>query len=273
MAAKVVVLPPEALSRQARGMATPPGALLFDLHQRELSIAEVNEGRRLARLGVVVAALAPATSSAADLFVEGMQAVLPPDPEAITAFIEHSLPSLRDPARREGDAIRRLRRVYGDVRDGLRSATVTLCLMQLIAERFERAVLLLVKPEGFVALGAFGEDFSGRSLAVATRGLRLAVEPTSALSRAVAERCVVRLPDAESQLPLALAACLGPLEGRAAFVFPVRGSEDVIALVYADAREAGGLAAEVELLELAASQVGVALENELLRAKISRRPL
>ena len=272
LGANVLVFSPDSLTRQSRSTATPPAALLFDVRGRELSAAEMNEARRLARLGVVVAAVAPSTASAAGLFVEGMQAVLPPDPEAVSAFVEHSVRSLRDPARREGAAIRRLRRVYDDVRDGLRSATVTLHLMQLIAERFERAILLLVKPEGFVALGAFGEDFAGGSLASATRSMRLGSEPNSALSRAVDERRVVRLPDPDSQLPLALSACLGPLEGRSAFVFPVRGSEEVIALVYADSRESVGLSDEVELLELAASQVGVALENELLRAKIACPP-
>jgi GAF domain-containing protein len=270
LGANVVALPPESLARRARSGSSIPGVLLFDLGSRDLSLAEIEEARRLAKNGVVVAALAATNADAAELFTDGMQAVLPASPEAISAFVSHSVPSLRDLARREGAAVRRLRRVYDDLRDGFRSTTVTLHLMQLIAERFERAVLFLVRKGDCVALGAFGDDASGNPLATSTRGLRLSIETDDAVALAVGGRRVVRLPDSDVTLPASLAVHLGSLAGRSAFVFPVTGTEQVIAVVYADSSESGGLGEEVELLELAASQVGVALENELLRAKISR---
>ena len=66
----------------------------------------------------------------------------------------------------------RLRRVFGDLRSGLISATVALNLMHIISESVERAVLFLVKRDQLVALGAFGTDSNGKPLAELTRGLQ-----------------------------------------------------------------------------------------------------
>ena len=76
-----------------------------------------------------------------------------------------------------GAGVARLRRVFGDLRSGLISATVALNLMHIISESVERAVLFLVKRDHLVALGAFGTDPSGRPLAEVTRGLKRRPRP------------------------------------------------------------------------------------------------
>ena len=271
---RLACVSPETLARRV-GSVEPPGVLMFDLRNRELSFEESSQARRLARSNVLVAAVAERSANQAELFAAGMQAVLPPENDELTAFVEHSAASLRDPGRREGAAVRRLRRVYDDLREGLRSATVTLHLMQLIAESFERAVLFLVKEEELVALGAFGFDVEGRPLATATRGLRFKVSAGAAMAQAVEHRRVVRLGvdaiDDGQALHPSLGRLVKPPHGGESVVFPVSGAERVIAVVYADSSESRGLSREIELLELASSQVGIALENELLRARMSRR--
>ena len=51
-------------------------------------------------------------------------------------------------------------------------------------------------------------------------------------------------------------------------VFPVLGSERVISVVYTDNGSSSRAIEDIELLELATAQVGVAFENELLRRQI-----
>ena len=51
-------------------------------------------------------------------------------------------------------------------------------------------------------------------------------------------------------------------------VFPVLGSERVISVVYTDNGSSNRAIEDIELLELATAQVGVAFENELLRRQI-----
>ena len=53
-------------------------------------------------------------------------------------------------------------------------------------------------------------------------------------------------------------------------VFPVAGTERVIAVVYADNGEIDRKLQDLDLLEVAAAQVGIAFENELLRRQLGR---
>jgi hypothetical protein len=53
-------------------------------------------------------------------------------------------------------------------------------------------------------------------------------------------------------------------------VFPVLGSEQVNSLVYTDNGQVSREIEEIEILELAAAQVGVAFENEMLRRRMDR---
>lgn len=165
-------------------------------------------------------------------------------------------------------SVRRLQRMLGELRSGLASATVALNLMQIISESFERAVLLLVKRERMSVLGAFGTAADGRPLANAVR--RLEIAPSGALLTCLATSQVQTTRFAEADLPGGLAASLGPPASDRIVVLPVSGTERVIALVYADNGDVERAPKDVELLEVAASQVGIALENELLRRRLER---
>lgn len=165
-------------------------------------------------------------------------------------------------------SVRRLQRMLGELRSGLASATVALNLMQIISESFERAVLLLVKRERMSVLGAFGTAADGRPLANAVR--RLEIAPSGALLACLATSQVQTTRFAEADLPGGFAASLGPPANDRIVVLPVSGTERVIALVYADNGDSPSPPKDVELLEVAASQVGIALENELLRRRLER---
>jgi hypothetical protein len=164
--------------------------------------------------------------------------------------------------------VRRLQRVFGDLRSGVASATVALNLMQLVSESFERAALLLVKKDRLAALGAFGVAADGRPLATAVRRLELA--PSGLLLGALTTSQVQSARFAEADLPGALARVLGPPAHDRVVVFPVAGTERVIAVVYADNADLERPLRDIDLLEVAAAQVGIAFENELLRRELGR---
>ena len=102
----------------------------------------------------------------ARVYEVGMMAALPAEVEAVVACVENVIESRRDlvrgtPRPDTKSGVARLRRVFGDLRSGLISATVALNLMHIISESVERAVLFLVKRDHLVALGAFGSDPRG----------------------------------------------------------------------------------------------------------------
>jgi hypothetical protein len=245
--------------------------VLLDLRGRDLTGEEKLLVRRLASASVVLA-IASHGARHGDLYASGVHTVLPPQAEAISAFVEFTVPTLRQNIARARSPVQRLRRVYEDVRAGLVSATVALNLMQFIAESFERAMLFLVKRDEMSVLGAFGADAFGQALAISTRGLRLPCRGSDSLSRVIRDRTALRTPFAEIDLPLALRQALAnEAVERHVVMLPVLGAERVVALVYADSSDPTIVAQELEVLELAASQVGIALENELLRAQLSRQ--
>jgi len=53
-------------------------------------------------------------------------------------------------------------------------------------------------------------------------------------------------------------------------VFPVLGAQRVISVIYTDNGERDETIEDIEILELATAQVGMAFENELLRRQIGQ---
>ena len=166
--------------------------------------------------------------------------------------------------------VARLRRVFGDLRSGLISATVALNLMHIISESVERAVLFLVKRDHLIALGAFGTDLEGRPLAEVTRGLKIDLAGDNALIRSLETGEVQTVAFEESTVPEPMRSMVGRPRTGQVVVFPVLGAQRVISVIYTDNGENEKPIEDIDILELATAQVGMAFENELLRRQISQ---
>jgi len=164
----------------------------------------------------------------------------------------------------------KLRRIVGDLRSGLISTTISLSLMNILSESVERAVLFLVRKDELVALGAFGNSPGGQPLAQLSRGLKLGLSSRNALTDSLADGRVRSITFEEARLPENIASLFGrPRSGECA-IFPVMGGQRVIALVYADNGHSNRAIEELDILELAAAQAGLAFENELLRRQATQ---
>jgi len=263
--------------RVALGRATeapPPEAsdiLLLDVREDALdpeALAVIRAERPDARLVVLV----DSSVAMQIAFRHGAAAAVPAELETVRSCLLNLLDAASAPRGEAPTAsesgVRRLQRALGELRSGLASATVALNLMQLVSESFERALLLLVKRERLTALGAFGMAADGRPLANAMR--RLEVSPSGFLLEALTTSQVRTGSFSEADLPGALAALLGVPRNDDVVVFPVAGTERVIAVVYADNGDSPRPLRDVDLLEVAATQVGIAFENELLRRQLGR---
>jgi len=164
----------------------------------------------------------------------------------------------------------RLRRVLGDLRSGLLSATVSLNLMSIVADSVERGVLFVQQRDLFVALGAFGLRADGRPLAIVTRGLSLRLHAEGVFSRCVQEGRALALDHDSEPLPEELRLSVDRPRSGQGVVFPVLGARRAIGVIYADNGGSARRMDDVELVELATAQVGLAFENELLRRQIER---
>jgi len=209
-------------------------------------------------------------------FEAGAVAAISANPNALAACFYSLVRTLQDfngtgggtssASTRAGFA--RLRRVLADIRSGLLSATMALNLMHIISESVERAVLFLVRRDSLTALGAFGFSSEGRPLAEVTRSLRLSLGADNVLTRCVADGQPRSLSFDQASLPPEFFELVGRPRNGQLVVFPVLGAERVISVVYTDNGSSNRAIEDIELLELATAQVGVAFENELLRRKI-----
>ena len=252
----------------------PHPIVLVDLRRGEVSLHEASALRRGHPRASFIALVEPGTSFTR-VYEAGMLAALPAEVEAVVACVENVIESRRDlvrgaarPDTRSGVA--RLRRVFGDLRSGLISATVALNLMHIISESVERAVLFLVKRDHLMALGAFGSDPAGRPLAEVTRGLKVGLDLDSGLSRSLDTGEVQNITFDEAELPEPFRSMVGPPRNGQVVIFPVLGSQKVISVIYTDNGESDKAIEDIDILELATAQVGMAFENELLRRQISQ---
>jgi hypothetical protein len=167
------------------------------------------------------------------------------------------------PPASQDDSLERLRRLVSELRVGLHRGTVALGLMQMLAEVVERAVLLIVEGDELVAFGAFGFGQGGRPLAMLTRGMRLRPRDDSPAAVALATGGSAVLAWSRADLPGGLAAALGRPVHDEVLLLPVFGSRGALALVVADNGSISRSIVGLDLLELAAAQIGVALQEEV----------
>ena len=159
----------------------------------------------------------------------------------------------------------RLRRIIADLRSGLLGTTVSSNLMAAVAESLDRGVLFVPHLDRMVALGAFGNTNRGAPLAKTTQGLIMAIGGTGVFKDCVTDSRARRLRYDQADLPQAFVEAVDrPRTGEIA-VLPVPGSERVIAAIYLDNGARDREIGDIEIFELAAFQLGLALENEFLR--------
>jgi len=159
----------------------------------------------------------------------------------------------------------RLRRIIADLRSGLLGTSVSSNLMAAVAESLERGVLFVPHLDRLVALGAFGNTLEGAPLARVTKGLIVPIGDAGIFKNCLSDSRPRRVYYDEAKLPAGFAQVVDrPRTGEIA-VLPVPGSARMIAAIYMDNGSRDRPIGDIEIFELAAFQLGLALENEFLR--------
>ena len=270
----VVRVPLREAGTRLPGEPTPT-IVVLDMREGNHSVEDLLAIRR-SRPRSSIICLIDSRDMTTRAFEAGAVAAVAAEPPALAACFYSLIRTLQDASGGEGGGstattragFARLRRVLADIRSGLLSATMALNLMHIISESVERAVLFLVRHDSLTALGAFGFSAEGRPLAEVTRALSLSLGADNVLTRCLADGQPRSQTFDQASLPPEFSALVGRPRNGQIVVFPVLGAERVISVVYTDNGSSNRAIEDIELLELATAQVGVAFENELLRRQI-----
>ncbi len=257
----------------------PPGEqppiVLIDLRGGGIALDAIT-GLRRARPRASILAVVDAGVPLSQVYQAGAMAAVPGDINIILACFRSMAANRRDlltggvRTEKVDASFAKLRRIVGDLRSGLISTTISLSLMNIISESVERAVLFLVRRDGLTALGAFGNSHDGQPLAHVTRGLKLPLTEQNALVDSLADGQVRSSLFDDAHFPASFVGLVGRPRSSQCAIFPVLGGSRVIAVVYADNGLSNRAIEEIDILELAAAQAGLAFENELLRRQAAQ---
>ncbi len=164
----------------------------------------------------------------------------------------------------------RIRQILAEVRSGVHSGTVALYLMQILSEVLERAVLFLVEGRKLRALGAFGLGYADQPLARLVKDLVLDLDLLSRMDRTL-RGGIAEIVSFDRAIPVSVAALMGPPKRMESLLLPVSGVHESIAIIYADNGSVNRAIRGTELLEVAATQIGLVFENEMLRAQLEKK--
>jgi hypothetical protein len=206
-----------------------------------------------------------------DLYHAGVLSVTSVAPETVAACVRSVARQRKylsnESAIAEGvrASFARLRRIIADLRSGLLATSVSLNLLNVVAESLDRGVLLVPDRDQLVALGAFGQTAQGEQLVTKTKDLVFPVGESGVFFECLKDSQTRRMSFDVAGLPQAFRDVIDrPVSGEIV-ALPVPGSDRVIAVIYLDNGARDRPVGDIEIFEMAAFQLGLALENEFLR--------
>jgi hypothetical protein len=258
----------------------PPPIVLLDLRASPLGIEPLAAIHRT-RPRATIIALVNEGFPLGGVYEQGAAAAVYGDETAIAMCVrgiaQHRTDISNEAVIAEGirAGFARLRRIVGELRSGLLSTTVSLNLMNAVAEYLERGILFVIQQDRLIPIGAFGTTVTGEPLSHVSHLLGLSLREPSALAECADAGRARCLKYDEARLPAAFTDLVGRPRSPDIAVLPISGSERVIAVIYVDNGTKDRPIVDTQVLELAAFQLGLALENEFLRRSRSgntRRP-
>lgn len=257
-------------------LGEPPPIVVVDLRYQPSGLATLSALCR-SRPRASVIALFGGRAPLREMYRAGVLSVTSVVPETVVACLQSVARQRKymssEYAIAEGirTSFARLRRIIADLRSGLLGTSVSSNLMAAVAESLDRGVLFVPHLDRLVALGAFGNNSRGAPLAKTTQGLIVPIGDNGVFKSCLTDSRPRRMDYDKANLPRAFAEAVDrPRTGEIA-VLPVPGSERVIAAVYMDNGGRDRPIGDIEVFELAAFQLGLALENEFLRRASSRQ--
>lgn len=180
-------------------------------------------------------------------------------------------PATSPPAAQPDETARQMRGLQAQLEE-LRQhgdpSQISVLVMKVAREHFERAALFLVKNDELRGLAGFGSAPHGESLNLLVRDVVIPLAEPSVFQRVVVDRkpFLGELPDGRGGGVLLVK--IGRFQTRQVALLPLVTHRQTMAVLFGDNPETGRDPGRLEALEVFLDQAGTALENLLLQRKL-----
>lgn len=205
----------------------------------------------------------------ADLFCHEVDRLLPPVEEEVASFYKDLGAEAVGDGYRVRDQLGLLKGLMGELASPRESSEISLLVLRLAAEYFERAILFLVKKDEIIGLGGFGETGDPEMMMQKVRRLRIPAGVGSLFDEAVLARntCLKSREDF-SEVDKDFSEALGSKRVREVVAIPMISRGRVVALLYADNALSGDPLPDLSGIEIFMAQAGLAMEKALLERQL-----
>ncbi|HEY5908260.1 MAG TPA: DUF4388 domain-containing protein [Vicinamibacteria bacterium] len=163
---------------------------------------------------------------------------------------------------------RDLQRRLTDLRRPTEAKEISLLVMKVSREYFERSLLFLVRPDELKGLGGFGPAPKGHSLNMLAREISIPLAEPSVFRDVVAAGQSYAGPLPDGRQGASLMGKIGRFQSSEVAVLPLVTHRETIAVLFGDNPETGRPVGRLDALEVFVNQAGMAFENAFLQRKI-----
>ncbi|MEW6757046.1 MAG: DUF4388 domain-containing protein [Acidobacteriota bacterium] len=202
-------------------------------------------------------------------FCEEVDRLVPPVEEEVVSFLHDLGAESPAPGDRIRDQLSLLKGLMGELASPKESSEISLLVLRLAAEYFDRAILFLVRREAYIGLGGFGETGDPELMMAKVRRLKIPSGAGSFLDGAVADRLtVLKAREDLSAVDRDFTAAIGAIEPHRLAAIPMVSRGRVIALLYGDSGRGSEELPDLTGMEIFMAQAGLAMEKALLEMQI-----
>ncbi len=198
-----------------------------------------------------------------------IEKLAPPIEEEVATFLKDLGAEVVSEGFRVRDQLGLLKGLMGELANPQESSEISLLVLRLASEYFERAILFLVKRDELVGLGGFGDTGDKETMIQKVRRLRIPLGIGSSIdgvlsSRASAQRAQGDISEVDGDFQDAI----GSYRSAAFVMIPMVSRNRVIAVLYADNAASGTALPDISGMEIFMAQAGLAMEKALLERQL-----
>ncbi|MCX7830684.1 MAG: hypothetical protein N2445_06465, partial [Acidobacteria bacterium] len=194
--------------------------------------------------------------------------LLPPPEEELNSFFKDLGAEPTPAGLRVRDQLGLLKGLLGELANPKESSEISLLVLRLASEYFERGVLLLVKRDEIIGLGGFGVTGDKETMSRKVSRLKVPVSASKSWQKVIDEKATVVSKNEEITSEADFYYSIGSVIPKECVNIPMVSRGRVIAILYADNAVSGEPLPDLSAIEIFMIQAGIAMERALLERQL-----